>query len=158
MATEAKRGEGSLFIEEVCTVPGGEGVRLCLQCGACGGACPAADAMQHTPRELIALVQSGARVEALSSNAMRFCVSCYLCNETCPQGARPADIMLALEHLAARHGFAQPRLRTPSAHGGLSGANVRRGAVSIKERKLQSESARQLKAILDRARTQRDAP
>lgn len=158
MATQARKSGARSFLQEIYAVPGGEGIRLCTQCGVCAGICPTAGLMQHTPRQLIALARSGSRDEALASNATRFCISCYLCNEHCPQAAMPADFMLAMEHLSSRHGTAQPRVRTPATQGGFSGHAQRRSHISIKETKLQSDSARQVKAIIESARSRGEYP
>jgi len=61
--------------------------------------------MQHPPRRIIAMVRSGMRQEVLSSNAMWYCASCYLCTARCPRGVRVTDLMYALKQLAFRNGF-----------------------------------------------------
>ena len=58
------------FIEEITAIPGGEEIRLCIQCGTCTASCPNADTMNHTPSQLIAMARAGMRDEVLSSNAM----------------------------------------------------------------------------------------
>lgn len=158
MTTQARKSNVWSFLQEIYAVPGGEGIRLCTQCGACAGICPAAGLMQHSPRQLIALARSGSRDQALASNAMRFCLSCYLCNEHCPQEARPADFMLAMEHLSSRRGVAHPRVRTPATQGGFPGVALRRPHISIKETRLQPDSARQVKAIIESARSRGEYP
>ena len=95
--------ETNLFLEEVCAIPGGEKVRLCIQCGACAGSCPTASIMDHTPRQIFAMVRAGQKEEVLSSNAIWFCVSCYKCTVRCPQGIRQTDIMYALKRLSIRY-------------------------------------------------------
>ncbi len=84
------RGSGS-FVDEIYALPGGEGVRLCIQCGTCSGSCPNASKMDHTPRELIAMARAGMRKEVLSSNSMWLCLSCYLCTVRCPRGIESTD-------------------------------------------------------------------
>ena len=78
----------STLIEEICAIPGGEGIRLCIQCGTCTASCPNADKMEHTPSELIAMARAGMRKEVLSSNAMWYCLSCYMCTVRCPRGIK----------------------------------------------------------------------
>ncbi len=97
--------DGINFVDEVCAVPGGEGVRTCIQCGICSGSCPNANVMDYTPRKIIALVRAGARKEVLSSNSMWYCLSCYLCTARCPRGIKPTDVMYALKQTAIQHGF-----------------------------------------------------
>ena len=101
------------FIEELSALPGGEGVRLCIQCGTCTGSCPNANKMDFAPREVIALTRAGLHEEVLSSNSMWFCASCYLCTVRCPRDIKPTDLMHALECLAVRYGVATKRTRTP---------------------------------------------
>jgi heterodisulfide reductase subunit C len=48
MVTET---QANTFIEEICAIPGGEGIRLCIQCGTCTASCPNADKMEYTPSE-----------------------------------------------------------------------------------------------------------
>jgi quinone-modifying oxidoreductase subunit QmoC len=73
------------FLEEVMAIPGGERLKSCIQCGTCGGSCPSGDAMDHTPREIFAMILAGMREEVLKSNTFWFCVSCYYCTIRCPQ-------------------------------------------------------------------------
>ena len=153
---ETKLQESNTFAEEICAIPGGEGIRLCIQCGTCSASCPNANRMDHTPRELIAMARSGMREEVLSSNSMWFCLSCYLCTVRCPREVKPADLMQALEYLAVRQGLSQTRTRTAATRGGFPTPGFRRGR--IKEKKLQPEGTRQLRAILDKARGRRERP
>lgn len=95
----------SSFVEEICAIPGGEKIRLCLQCGTCSGSCPMAKKMQYTPRQIFAMVKAGMREEVLSSDSIWYCVSCYLCTVRCPQGIRQTDIMYALKRLAIQYGL-----------------------------------------------------
>jgi heterodisulfide reductase subunit C len=108
-----KRKRNRSLIDEISAIPGGEGVRLCIQCGTCTASCPNADRMEHTPSQLIAMARAGMREEVLSSNAMWHCLSCYLCTVRCPRGIKQTELMHALECLAVRHGLATGRSRTP---------------------------------------------
>ncbi|MBA7571714.1 MAG: heterodisulfide reductase [Dehalococcoidia bacterium] len=101
------------FINEVCSIPGGEAINSCIQCGVCTGSCPTADQWDYPPRRVIALVRAGLRDELLSSNSMWFCVSCYSCTVRCPRDIKPADIMHALEIIAIRSGKTTPKSNTP---------------------------------------------
>jgi len=88
------------FYDQVAATPGGERMKLCLQCGTCGGSCPSGPDMDHTPREIFALIMAGKRREVLLSNTYWFCVSCYYCTVRCPQQIPITDIMYRLKHLA----------------------------------------------------------
>ncbi len=90
------------FLEEVSARTAGVSrLEMCTQCGTCGGSCPSADDMDHTPRMLFALIRAGFRKAALSSNTPWMCVSCYHCVVRCPQGVHIADVMYALKCMAA---------------------------------------------------------
>jgi heterodisulfide reductase subunit C len=104
------------FIDEVCSIPGGEAIRSCIQCGMCTGSCPTASKWDYPPRQAIAMVRAGLRDELLSSNSMWFCVSCYTCTVRCPRDIKPADIMHALEIIAIRSGKSTRRSRTPAMY------------------------------------------
>ena len=108
------------LVDEISAIPGGEGVRLCIQCGTCSASCPNASKMDHTPRELIAMVRAGMREEVLSSKAMWYCLSCYLCTVRCPRGIKQTDLMHALECLAVRHRLSNARTLTPTMYRSFS--------------------------------------
>jgi len=104
------------FVEEISSITGGEGIRLCIQCGTCTASCPNADRMEHTPSQLIAMARAGMRDEVLSSKAMWYCLSCYLCTVRCPRGIKQTDLMHALEYLAVREGLSHRGTRTPTLY------------------------------------------
>lgn len=91
------------FLEEVSAATAGVSrLEMCIQCGTCGGSCPSAADMDHTPRMLFAMIRAGMRDEALRSNTPWVCVSCYHCVVRCPQGVHIADVMYTLKSLAIR--------------------------------------------------------
>ena len=91
------------FLEEVSAHTAGVSrLEMCIQCGTCGGSCPPAADMDHTPRMLFAMIRAGMREEALSSNTPWICVSCYHCVVRCPQGVHIADVMYTLKSMAIR--------------------------------------------------------
>ena len=91
------------LLEEVSTATAGVSrLEMCIQCGTCGGSCPSAADMDHTPRMLFAMIRAGMREEALSSNTPWICVSCYHCVVRCPQGVHIADVMYTLKSMAIR--------------------------------------------------------
>jgi heterodisulfide reductase subunit C len=111
-----KKSQVDSFVEEISDIPGGEGIRLCIQCGTCTASCPNADKMDHTPAQLIAMARAGMRDEVLSSNAMWYCMSCYLCTVRCPRGIKQTDLMHALEALSVRKGLSHGRSLTPAMY------------------------------------------
>ncbi len=85
--------------------PGLPQVEFCIQCGSCGGSCPAASLMDHTPRRLFALIRAGEMEEVLQSNTPWYCVSCYFCMVRCPQEIHITDLMYGLKTLAVQRGY-----------------------------------------------------
>ncbi len=91
------------FLEEVSARTAGVSrLEMCIQCGTCGGSCPSAADMDHTPRMLFAMIRAGYRDAALASNTPWICVSCYHCVVRCPQGVHIADVMYTLKSMAIR--------------------------------------------------------
>jgi heterodisulfide reductase subunit C len=78
----------------------------CIQCGTCGGSCPSAADMDHTPRMLFAMARAGLRDAVLRSNTPWMCVSCYFCTVRCPKEIHIPDVMYAIKSIAAREGVA----------------------------------------------------
>jgi len=74
----------------------GEEILRCYQCGKCSAGCPAAYAMDLTPRQIMRALQLGLDEEVLHSNAFWLCVSCQTCSARCP---REIDIARVMESL-----------------------------------------------------------
>lgn len=106
MGVTATRARAPTFFEEVLTeTPGGSAnLEMCIQCGTCGGSCPSAADMEHTPRRLFAMIEAGEREKVLRSNTPWYCVSCYYCMVRCPQEVHITDIMYSLKRMAVREG------------------------------------------------------
>ena len=101
---------GSSLVEEIDEATNaGSRLAACIQCGTCSGSCPAAAAMDHSPRLLFALARAGLRDEVLRSNTAWMCVSCYLCAVRCPQEIHIPDVMYAIKSIATREGIAPER-------------------------------------------------
>ena len=90
----------SLLEEVASRTAGVSRLEMCIQCGSCGGSCPSAAAMDHTPRMLFAMLRAGMREDALKSNTFWVCVSCYHCVVRCPQNVHIADVMYTLKSMA----------------------------------------------------------
>lgn len=89
------------FVEEVKgATPGDSRLDMCIQCGTCGGSCPSASDMDHTPRQLFAMIRGEMREEVLASNTPWYCVSCYFCTARCPQEVHITDLMYTLKRMA----------------------------------------------------------
>lgn len=108
---EADRVRG--FADEIMSVSGCEQLKSCIQCGTCSGTCPLSIYMDHSPRQVMALVRSDFKNEVLSSNAVWLCASCYACTVECPRSIRITDIMYALKQRAIRERVYPKRFPIP---------------------------------------------
>jgi heterodisulfide reductase subunit C len=90
----------SLIEEVTLRTPGESRLEMCIQCGTCGGSCPSAGAMDHTPRAIFAMLKEGMRDEVLKSNTPWMCVSCYYCTVRCPQEIHITDVMYTLKNMS----------------------------------------------------------
>lgn len=98
---------GARFLAEVTSKTAGVSrLEMCIQCGSCGGSCPSASAMDHTPRAIFALIRAGKRDDVLHSNTPWMCLSCYHCVVRCPQEIEITDVMYAIKTMAEKeHAF-----------------------------------------------------
>ena len=100
-----KHAEGLTLLQEVAARTAGESrLEMCIQCGTCGGSCPSAAVMDHTPRALFAMLKAGMRDDVLRSNTFWQCVSCYHCVVRCPQNIHITDVMYTLKCMAVEEG------------------------------------------------------
>lgn len=91
------------WAHEIKKLPGCEKLFSCIQCGTCSGTCPLSIYMDYTPRRIINLVREGFRTDALSSQTIWLCASCYACTVRCPQQIQLTDVMYSLKREAIRH-------------------------------------------------------
>jgi len=108
---EAERVRG--FGRSIMAVPGCDRLVSCIQCGTCSGTCPLAPYMEHTPRQIMALVRADFKDVVLRSNSIWLCASCYACTVECPREIRITDIMYALKQQAIREGVYPRRFPIP---------------------------------------------
>lgn len=98
---EREAAPGLSFLHRVMqNTPGDSRLQMCIQCGTCGGSCPSGLDMDHTPRQLFAMIRAGMEDEVLASNTPWYCVSCYYCVVRCPQEVHITDIMYSLKSMA----------------------------------------------------------
>lgn len=73
----------------------------CFNCGTCAAICPLVS--DHFPRKMIRYVQLGAEERILDmAQELWRCLHCGLCTKTCPRGANPGEVILALKrHVVA---------------------------------------------------------
>ncbi len=111
MSSHEKERDNRSFMQEVIAeTPGGERLKNCMQCGSCSGSCPLGYQMDHTPRQLFAMIDAGDREEVLNSNTPWWCVSCYACMTRCPRNVPITDLMYTLKRMQLAEGKAQREL------------------------------------------------
>ena len=98
---------------EISRLPGCEKLLSCIQCGTCSGSCPLSIYMDYTPRRIINLVREGFRDEALASQTIWLCASCYACAVHCPQKIQITDVMYTLKREAIRRRLYPKRFAIP---------------------------------------------
>lgn len=97
------RGPAEHFLDRVIeATPGDSRLDMCIQCGTCGGSCPSAEDMDHTPRQIFAMIRADMEQQVLRSNTPWYCVSCYYCMVRCPQEVQIPDIMYTLKNMAIK--------------------------------------------------------
>lgn len=74
----------------------------CLQCGTCVATCSLSSLMDHPPRKLLLSLTLGHIEEALASNTLWLCLSCYQCTSRCPRGLKITDFIAALRDAVIR--------------------------------------------------------
>ena len=101
------------FLQDVYSIPEGEKIKLCLQCGTCSASCPTSYAMDYTPREIIAAFRAGMLDRVLRSNTVWMCASCYSCTVRCPAGIKLTDVMYELKRLGIEYGLYAKDAKAP---------------------------------------------
>jgi heterodisulfide reductase subunit C/nitrate reductase gamma subunit len=83
---------------------------LCIQCQTCTNVCSVVaartdprDAVDITPHKIMNLLRLGLHDLTLGSRMVWDCVTCYQCQENCPQGIRVTDIIYELKNKAYAH-------------------------------------------------------
>lgn len=103
LPTEISPELQKVFMEEVFSIPGGEKIKTCIQCGTCSASCPTAYAMDYTPRQIISFFRAGLLDRVLRSNTVWMCASCYNCHVRCPAGIKLTDVMYELKRLGIKY-------------------------------------------------------
>ena len=93
------------FKNELLSMPGGDVLKLCFQCGLCTGSCIVSRNVDtFRPRQILRMVQLGLK-DILKSEDLWRCVTCYTCNERCPQGVKLTDVFTILKNRATQEGL-----------------------------------------------------
>jgi heterodisulfide reductase subunit C len=102
---------------------GGKDVMTCLQCGNCTGVCPISLKIDYKTRNVIKCCQFGLKKYTLGTRWV--CATCYRCYEHCPADLNPAEVMIALRHIAVREGIIPPFVKTAATNLVKYGQSVR---------------------------------
>jgi heterodisulfide reductase subunit C/nitrate reductase gamma subunit len=83
---------------------------VCFGCQTCTNVCPVVmnyddpkGIVGLLPHEIMHALALKQEKLALGSNMLWDCVTCYMCQEHCPQGVRVTDVLYELKNLALRH-------------------------------------------------------
>jgi heterodisulfide reductase subunit C len=93
------------FRKEIQSMPYGEELSACFACSTCTSACPIANIWEIKPHQLIRMIILGMREKVLSSKEIWLCLTCFECQERCPQGVRVTDIFFDCKNLATEEGM-----------------------------------------------------
>ena len=93
---------------------GGKDVMTCLQCGNCTGVCPISLKIDYKTRSIIKFCQFGLKKFTLETRWV--CATCYRCYEHCPADINPAEVMIALRHIAIREGVIPPFIKVAATN------------------------------------------
>ncbi len=81
----------------------------CVQCSTCTNVCPVVAVspdpqrdLDLTPQQVMNLMRLQLKESALGARMVWDCVTCYKCQEHCPQGVRVADVLYELRNEACR--------------------------------------------------------
>lgn len=92
------------FRREIQSMPNAEDLSACFACSTCTAACPVANVWDIKPHQLIRMILLGMREKVLSSKEIWLCLTCFECQERCPQLVRVTDIFFDCKNLAAEVG------------------------------------------------------
>ncbi len=101
--------------EEISSLPGGEFIHRCWQCGSCTNSCTVnAINPEFNPRYWIYLIRTGMESELLRDKDIIWqCVSCNKCTYACPRDVFPEGVMKATAHWLELQGLVP---KSPSMH------------------------------------------
>ncbi len=78
--------------------------RQCIQCGRCGGVCPIGHVRSEiSPRKTLFRItqDKGKRLDE-DKDELWMCVTCYACDEICPQGIKLVNVMFETRNYLCR--------------------------------------------------------
>jgi heterodisulfide reductase subunit C len=94
----------SEFRNTIQSMPNGDELFACFACSTCTAACPIANQWDYKPHQIIRMIPLGMRDDVLSSKEIWECLTCFQCQERCPQKVRVTDIFFDCKNLASEEG------------------------------------------------------
>jgi len=100
------------FKHKVMGLPGADKLMMCFQCGMCSSDCPVARRVDiFRPRTIVRFAVLGLKEALFDDGVIWLCTNCYTCQEHCPQGVKPTEVIEALREMAASEGKLHPEFR-----------------------------------------------
>ncbi|WP_202319840.1 4Fe-4S dicluster domain-containing protein [Archaeoglobus neptunius] len=144
-------------VEEVSKF-GGEGIKKCIQCGACMSVCPVAMAGFNYPnKKLFKLIILGQRREILYDPSPWACVACGRCIEVCTRDVNPFSVYFAFRRIQTREfsvpSVAEEALRNlyETGYAVTGNANIRKelGLPEVKFALNNGEALKEIRCIIE---------
>ena len=92
----------------------------CFSCENCSTVCPVVgnyenpeDALDLLPHQIMRSLGLGLKDLAMGSNMLWDCVTCYQCQEHCPQGVKVTDVLYELKNMAMEEVMGSKTLQEP---------------------------------------------
>jgi len=94
-----------MHVKELASLPGGEVIDKCLECGECTAKCTIAYGSEYNPRKDVQRILVGARELVLKSDQPWLCMTCHLCECECQYGVSLAQVFRLVRRIAVREGI-----------------------------------------------------
>ena len=122
-------------LDEITSLPGGESMDFCYQCGKCVGVCPVDIVGDYGPRKIFRDLQRG--ISLLDDPNLWLCTTCQNCVRVCPKEVDMIQIMPAAREKAINDAHAIPAelqkvFEATARYGNPLGENPRKRADWIK--------------------------
>ena len=102
---------------------GGEGYKLCYQCGKCDTVCPWNRVRNFSMRNIVRQAAFG--LPEIEGEDMWRCTTCGKCPQRCPEGVGTVDVSLSFRRIASEYGISPTPIHTVSASLGAEGNPLR---------------------------------
>ena len=97
------------YMEKLTSIPGGESMGWCYECGQCIGVCPVDNVGDYGPRKIYKKLQLGMNI--FESPDLWECTTCMNCLRVCPKEVDMMKIMPAAREVAVLEGKVPPELQ-----------------------------------------------